>query len=381
MRVSIVGTACGVVLMGAGWTAAEVSQDRIGTYSGWSGLNWRPMAGINDGANEPSITDKLDFIGDATSPGGYWAVNNDYVFYRMRVAGDTNITYDDTLQVVIDRAGVGTVNVPDYAFAWDSRATPVTAHGLEMQDLGSSGTTWGSVTMDDLDNSNSSKTSVDINGAGRTTDGYVRTVQTDGKYYVDMGVSWSYLKTNVSQLTLSNFGDWRIAFSSLGGGNDHNALGLQGDISGGVSTASELTVGWASNNVTVISPTVTVTPSSPSPLYSSTYTNYTTSVTGDVIINLTGPTSSTDFSGANIYEWIIANVSTSWNPSNVTITNSWGAAPSQFTWTTPGSSVSGDIKVRFTYSAVPEATTLLLGFAGLAPVLLQRRGRSAVRSR
>ena len=33
------------------------------------------------------------------------------------------------------------------------------------------------------------------------------------------------------------------------------------------------------------------------------------------------------------------------------------------------------VGVRYTYNAVPEATSLLLGLAGLTPVLLQRRGR------
>lgn len=363
----------GAVLCSAVCFAGEVNQ--IGTYNGWNGLTWHAMAGTNDGTKDAGISKpRLDFVGNTSNAGGYWSTNDQYVFFRMRVAADdipTTTTYTDTLQVVIDLKGAGTTaNVPDYAFAWDTApGTTVAQHGLEMQTLKSSGSTWGGVTMDDLDRLSAEKGAVDINGDSRSTDGYVRTlsgqVDQNGTSFVDFAVSWSYLKTNVSALSKESFSNWRIAFSSLDNANDHGSLGKT-DLSGGASKDTLLSTGWADIGGWTLSLTSAGSPGTPGVIGQTVVGN----TTGDVVISLAGLTSAS-FTTPGIYTWIITNVA-SWSPASVTYMNSWGASASQF-----GSSyddAKDQLTVSFSYSAVPEATTLLLGFAGLTPLLLQRQG-------
>ena len=85
-----------------------------------------------------------------------------------------------------------------------------------------------------------------------------------------------------------------------------------------------------------------------------------------------------------IYEWIVAQYSGGLTASlvnlilpNVSINNTFGEPSYKFSvFTTDlGGNQSGTdyIGIRYTYNAVPEATTLLLGSIGLTPLILQRR--------
>lgn len=135
---------------------------------------------------------------------------------------------------------------PDFGFAWDSKSIDTDNHDLEMMVLSTQDNVWNGINMDDLDGSVSKKLVDDINGDGRTTDGYVRT--DDGQSTVNFGtttlmdfaVSWDYLETYTD---LTRGQEWNIALASLANATDHN--NLTGDIAGGADPSSLTTIGWA----------------------------------------------------------------------------------------------------------------------------------------
>ena len=122
----------------------------IGTHDNWP-TNWIPVASLND-PNDGLAKRQLDFVGDASSPGGYYRVASDYVYFRMRVQlGTNNNSFTDAHFVLINVAsnnysGIALVEgtddgYPDYGFAWDSKASS-TDHGLEMMVRASPPTYW-----------------------------------------------------------------------------------------------------------------------------------------------------------------------------------------------------------------------------------------------
>lgn len=225
-----------------------------GTYASWPST-WTPLTGVND-ANDGLSRTQLDFVGDSANPGGYWASDANYVYFRMRVAAPTVVanTYSDTLTVLIDLPGMDSANPnnANYGFAWDSKSGNNTQHGLEMQIPSIKGQQWQNNRMGDIDGSDGQKLANDINGNSRVGDGYVRTI--DGQStanlgntsFVDVAVAWDYLQNPAkgnTQLSSTNLATWRIAFASIPNATDHNSL--TGDISGGANPSSLVSVGWA----------------------------------------------------------------------------------------------------------------------------------------
>ena len=91
-------------------------------------------------------------------------------------------------------------------------------------------------------------------------------------------------------------------------------------------------------------------------------------------INMQGSGLAFNPAPGEVYEWLIASVGTMNSVGSIQVVSANFGILSNFSVVQPSNGSSGNIVVRY-YSAVPEATTMLLGFAGLTPVLLQRRGR------
>ncbi|MCS7337962.1 MAG: hypothetical protein NZ739_06945 [Verrucomicrobiae bacterium] len=242
-RLWIAVSICAVIL----WVVANsngASYDIIGKYTNWP-TAWVPIPGLAD-PNDNLTRYWLDFVGDTTYPVGYWTATHDYVFFRMRVRSNAPPSnFSDSVFVLIDVVGDSQEYVPQFGFVWDSNQR-VQDHGLEMVKLGTLGTTWGATTMDDIDNSSGQKLSNDINGGGRTTDGYVRLTDSipAGGFgtttFLDFAVAWNYL-TNYTSLAPTQ--RWRITFASIDNANDHNQLRY--DIAGGAGPTSPVTNGWS----------------------------------------------------------------------------------------------------------------------------------------
>ncbi|MEI7851043.1 MAG: PEP-CTERM sorting domain-containing protein [Kiritimatiellales bacterium] len=249
MRILVVS----ILVCLAATTGFSTLVNQIGTYTNWT-TSWTALPGLNDPAG---ARDEHDFVGDSSNPGAYWADNGTYVFFRFRVdvATVTSTTFRDSHFVMINVAGYNypaskgsNTNgvLPDYAFAWDSKSNDPLAHGLEMMILSTKDNTWNGVNFDDIDTNAGQKGANDINGSGRTKDGYVRT--DDGQAttnfgtttFVDYAISWSYL-TNYTALAEGQ--TWSIGLASIANATDHN--NLTADIGGGADPTSATTVGWS----------------------------------------------------------------------------------------------------------------------------------------
>ncbi len=228
--------------------------EHVGSYSGWDDLSWDAITGLNDA--DDGAAAELDFVGDSSNAGAYWADNGTYVFFRFRVDTPTadSGTFRESHFLLIDvdnyeyGTGFGSDNVymPDYGFVWDSKSNDPNKHGLEMSVLNTSANVWNGINMDDIDGNAGQKLANDINGDGRTTDGYVRSIdgQTTANFgdttFIDYAVSWDYLETNTD---LEKGQDWRVALASIANSTDHN--NLTGDIGGGANPSDANTLGWA----------------------------------------------------------------------------------------------------------------------------------------
>lgn len=216
--------------------------EHIGSYSNWS-TTWQALPGGNDADN--GLDASYDFVGDVTDPGLYWANNDDYIFFRMRIDADAFTAADGAHLLLIDIVGQGLTGI-DCGFAWDSKSNNVGIHGLEMQIADSNGPTWGVSQMDDIDGLPSIKGVNDINGNSRTTDGYVRSIDGQGTTnfgnttFIDFAVSWSYLTTYTD---LRPDQTWSIAVASIANANDHS--NFNADIGGGAGLADTVSIGWS----------------------------------------------------------------------------------------------------------------------------------------
>lgn len=85
------------------------------------------------------------------------------------------------------------------------------------------------------------------------------------------------------------------------------------------------------------------------------------------------------FNSTGSYQWVIAGVKVgNFDVSQLKLnaTGFTGGASNLFSLAaTPGTGSGGNLVLRYDYSAVPEASTLLLGMMALTPLLLQRRRR------
>jgi hypothetical protein len=216
--------------------------NQVGTYANWA-TTWAAISSGNDASNVVDQT--LDFVGDAVNPGLYYANNGSYVFFRMRINADTFSTASGAHILLIDVAGYGTNGI-DYAFAWDSKSNDNTKHGLEMAVRAKNGPTWGVSQVDDIDGDAGKKLDNDINGSGRTTDGYVRTTDEQSTTafgnttFIDFAVSWSYLATYTD---LRSNQTWNVGLASIANATDHNAFNA--DIGGNANLSDSIVTGWA----------------------------------------------------------------------------------------------------------------------------------------
>jgi hypothetical protein len=244
---------CGVWLALTGiLPLSAVTLDPLGTQANitWP-VSWTALSNNTDAFNSLA---QNDIVGSATYPAGYYAQDSNFVYLRMRLAATEPIgagSFADSHFFLIDRIGYGNEGgLPDYGFAWDSKSANILTHGLEMDILGTAGATWSATNMNDLDGANGSKGITDINGSGRTTDGYLRVI--DGQAtpgaawgntstFMDVAVSWNYLQT-YTNLGLDQ--EWKILFATINNSNDHGFLST--DIGGGaVPTDAISTTPWS----------------------------------------------------------------------------------------------------------------------------------------
>ena len=256
-RRTFAAVALGLVWLGSIDSLRATTFNVIGSYANWP-TNWVPVNALND-PDDGLANVQLDFVGDANNPGAYYASNSEYVFFRQRVDLDTVSAlsvFHDAHLVLIDLVGQdyntttktlqpGSDGYPDYGFAWDSKSNDSTKHGLEMVVRSTSATYWNGINMDDIDYNAAKKLANDINGDGRTTDGYIRVIDQQATTafgnttFVDFAVKWSYLQTYTG---LTSNQVWRVAFGSIANATDHN--NITADVSGGASPSSLSTSGW-----------------------------------------------------------------------------------------------------------------------------------------
>jgi hypothetical protein len=228
-------------------------------WGGWPST-WTAIPSLNDPKDLTDANARLDFVGDAQNPCGYWAANSNYFFVRMRVAVSnvTATTFRDSHWVYVDRIdftnGSAAKGLPDYAFAWDSKNADITKHGLELN-TGSNqtATTWSTLALDDIDGSTGGKVAPpDFNLSG---DGYIRTVDqvptANFGYttFIDIAVKWSFLSASTA---LASNQQWRIQFGSRNDSTDHNAP--TDDIAGGFAPTNAITNSYSA--VILVAPSV-----------------------------------------------------------------------------------------------------------------------------
>lgn len=240
MRILLVSIlACLAATTGLG--SVTVS-NQVGTYANWA-TTWTAIGGGVDA--DDGLAETADFVGNAASPGLYYANNGSYVMFRVRVDANTyTAKAQDSYLLLFDIAGYGVTGI-DYAFVWDAKSTDAAKHGLEMGITGVNGPTWGDAQIADRDGAPADKTTLDINGAGRTTDGYVRTTdsQTTSAFgdttFIDFAVKWSYLETNTGMRSNQT---WNVALASIVNKTDHNAFSEFGN---NIKSSDSISTGWA----------------------------------------------------------------------------------------------------------------------------------------
>lgn len=229
----------------------------IGGATTWTN-NWVAVQGVSD-AVDGGVA-RLDFVGDASTPVMYTASDATSVYFRMRVAAPSFAaeSWSDSVFVMIDRVGFDKTGAasaaigPDFAIAWDSKSADVTKHGLEMMAIQASGAEWKKIQFMGVDGTTSSKGANDINGGGRTTDGYVRLVdgQPGGAFgttsFIDFKIAWSYLE-GVSGTGLARDQNWRLICGAIN--NATNEGFISEDVFGALTDNPTLATSWSTATV------------------------------------------------------------------------------------------------------------------------------------
>lgn len=240
-------------------------------FAGWPAA-WNPLEGVNDSRGDVS-TPALDFVGDSSSPGGYWAADSSYVFFRVRVAysGSTTPTKTDMNGVVHVLINNDADNLPDWGFTFDLNGGEYYRHGLELTFLPSgSYSAWSSIAMDDNDGSSGQKGVGDFDGIEKNPwysyqgHGFIRTVTEVGvvggqqTMFIDFAASKVFLTSVVNNSGVQTRLDpdsqtWKVQFASILSANDHSALNY--DIAGGHSLGGTIGSGsWSSGFIPVPEP-------------------------------------------------------------------------------------------------------------------------------
>lgn len=236
--IMIIG-ACSTILALSASSGHAVTQYGDKGDANWPS-SWTPVTSLNDGANGGGTS---DFVGDSTNPGAYYASDNSYIYFRLRVAADTN-TFNNSIFVMIDN---DVDKRPNYSFTWDARSNDVTKHGLELQIPNTIGLTWATSDWKDIDGKPSEKVSPDF-ALPPGTDGYVRTLNNQSEVFgykttfVDFAISTNFLSHNTTFNPQNPF-NW--AGASVPNANDH-AL-LTGDITGNASSSDLVSQGWSNS--------------------------------------------------------------------------------------------------------------------------------------
>lgn len=261
-----------LALLSTGWLAAPLAAqsnalDHFGSGLTWpTDAQWTAVSGFTD--PDDGLTDYLDFVGDATYPCLYTAVQNGYVFFRIRVQYPSNVTTSSpfekggTVGVLINYYDAGDDGYPDYGFLWDAKQDSNVNHGLELNVRGTTGALWGNCSMDDADGSSGQKVwdvaqdLFDFRNLG--TDGYVRTVDevAAGGFgttcFVDIAVSLSFLDyihaQNPTKYKLQSGQSWGLQIVSILNANDHAAFNC--DIGNNLSISSAVG-GWSAQTITL----------------------------------------------------------------------------------------------------------------------------------
>lgn len=217
---------------------AQVTTDRVGAKSSWPAA-WIPISSLNDGDDGLGL--QYDFVGDATNPGFYQYYDGTYLYFRMRV--DLNAyadgAFNGTHFIMIDCGTNDATNSctgalddkEDYAFVWDSAATPASKHGLEMTVKSVVGlTAWSDSRFDDLDGLSADKGDADfaVPTDGTTGEGYIRTIDQQSTTnfgnttFIDFAIQCAYLSTNTNLECTGQ--TWKIQIGSTANSNDHTTV-------------------------------------------------------------------------------------------------------------------------------------------------------------
>lgn len=240
------------------WTliaVRAVTVDHVGSGLDWT-VPWQAIRNLDD-PKDTGLDGRYDFAGDLQDVGACWASTENHFFFQMRLAYSGTVSLGSISGahlLMIDLAGYNdppTGALPDFAIAWDSKSNDPAKHGLEMCVLNTQSNTWNGINMKDLDNQSGQKDPNDINGGGRTGEGYVRTV--DGLVTTNLGttmliqyaVSWAYLESYTAlRKTQFEGGQWKLALGTIVASTDH--ANLNGDMAGGIGIADPTTAGWVS---------------------------------------------------------------------------------------------------------------------------------------
>ncbi|HOK76979.1 MAG TPA: hypothetical protein PLW35_04560 [Verrucomicrobiota bacterium] len=261
------GTSLGVVYQ---WYPDQIAEPTH-IFNGWPTV-WNPLVGVNDGRGDVG-TPALDFVGDSSNPGGYWAADSSFVFFRVRVAysGSATPTKTDMNGVVHVLINNDADDLPDWGFTFDLNGGFYYQHGLELTFLPSgSYSTWSSIGMDDNDNNNGQKGDGDFDGIAKNPfyqyqgHGFIRTVTEAGvvqgaqTMFIDFAASKSFLSSvannsGVQSKLNPDSQTWKVQFASILSANDHSALNY--DIAGGQSLGGTIGSGsWSSGFIPVPEP-------------------------------------------------------------------------------------------------------------------------------
>lgn len=225
---------------------AEVVNE-YGKYGAWPSTegtrDWMPINSLNDPYDGNPLT--CEFVGNNTWPCGYWATNWNYIFFRARVAADST-TFRCSILVLVDAVGSGPENVPETAFAWDSKSQEVN-HGLELMITNVVGASWGATDMSDVDGQSGQKIAPPDFAYGPTaTEGFIRVTSgnamgTTNTTFIDWAVSFDVI-TNKTRTKLS-LGTWKIQFGSINDATDHNKITT--DVAANTTPSTALASSWS----------------------------------------------------------------------------------------------------------------------------------------
>lgn len=238
-------------------------------FTGWPAV-WHPLAGVNDSRGDVG-TPALDFVGDVSNAGGYWAADSNYVFLRVRVgySGTTPPSKQDMNGVIHVLINNDSDEFPDWGFTFDLNGGDYFRHGFELTFLPiGTYSSWSDIRMDDNDQNSGQKRTGDFDGVqsgySYSGHGFIRTITeagiVDGQQtmFVDFAASKAFLTSVVNnsggQTPLDpNSQTWKVQFASIYSANDHNALNY--DVAGGQLLNGAIGSGsWSSGFVPVPEP-------------------------------------------------------------------------------------------------------------------------------